>query len=74
MDIQEPSGNWLIEFGQSQSAQQLALLGYLNRLSPTERTELLGELYAEKEMRIKEQMLIGENDNWYDPDGERFTR
>lgn len=65
MNIQETTDNWQIEFGQSQSPQQLAMLGYLNRLSPEERTELLGELYSLVEANRNELMLTeGENREW----------
>lgn len=60
MNIQETTGNWQIEFGQSRSIQQLAMLEYLNSISPKERTELLGEMYHQWEMLLNEQVLIGE--------------
>lgn len=48
----------ILFFNKPQSIQEADMLEYLRSISPTERTQLLGALYADRETRLKEQMLI----------------
>ncbi len=49
-----------IELAAVESVQQADMIEYLDTLSPTERTELLGELYSQWETWRNEQMLRDE--------------
>ncbi len=54
-----------LQFADPQSVQQADMLEYLKTLSPTERTELLGELYTEMETWRNEQILKATLENEY---------
>ncbi len=49
----------MLQFAKPQSIQQQDMLEHLDSLSPSELTELLGEMYSRWEVWCKEQILIG---------------